>query len=438
MVRSESSVILIAADAICDANLSVTGSRNSPAALLVEQSGQTLRVLGVDSLDRLESHPAAANATRIDRPGCVILPGLVNAHTHLDLTHVGPRPHDPNAGFVAWVDMVRAERHTSDEQIADSVRQGCDLLKKGGVSIVGDIAGAAGGQPSLVPFHTLAESGLQGVSFLEFFAIGTRTQDSIDRVKELVRGLTRTKQDGVRFGLQPHAPNTVAPPAYLAAGKLADERGLPLITHLAESVEEREFVAEATGPQLELIQRLGIWNDEAAAQFGRGQSPVQHLAAILAGFDMNAVHVNQCSDDDLNLLALTGTRVVYCPRASEYFGAREHFGPHRYREMIERGICVALGTDSIINLPESEVGESGLGLSPLAEARHLFRRDSADAGVLMRMMTTNGAAVLGEPESRVSLAEGAQPAGIIAVEAEPSANPLLSVFESNAAPEILV
>ncbi|MFI4872529.1 MAG: hypothetical protein ACIARQ_12015, partial [Phycisphaerales bacterium JB061] len=147
MVRSKSSVILIAADAICDANLSVTGSRNSPAALLVEQSGQTLRVLGVDSLDRLESHPAAANATRIDRPGCVILPGLVNAHTHLDLTHIGPRPHDPNAGFVAWVDMVRAERHTSDEQIANSVRQGCDLLKKGGVSIVGDIAGAAGGQP---------------------------------------------------------------------------------------------------------------------------------------------------------------------------------------------------------------------------------------------------------------------------------------------------
>jgi len=437
MARSESSLILIAADAVCDANLSVTGDRNSQAGLLLERAGQTLRVLEVGMLDQLESHPASASATRIDRPGCIILPGLVNAHTHLDLTHIGPKPHDPGDGFVSWVDMIRAERRVEEAGIADSVRLGCEMLRKGGVSIVGDIAGAAGGQPTLVPFETLAASDLAGVSYLEFFAIGTRMQESIDRLKALVESVEQTSRLGVRFGLQPHAPNTVALEAYLAAGGLAELHGLPMVTHLAESIEEREFVAKGTGPQLELIQRLGIWNDHAASQVGKGRSPVQHLAAVLAGFDIGAVHVNQCSDDDLNLLALTKTRVVYCPRASEYFGAQEHFGKHRYQEMQDRSIVVALGTDSIINLPASEVGETGLGLSPLAEARHLYRRDRADSGLLLRMMTTNGAEFLGVSQSRVTLGKGAEPAGVIAVAAAPGDEPVARVMQSNAAPEFL-
>ena len=437
MARSESSVILITADAVCDANLSVTGDRNSQVGLLLERAGQALRVLEVGMLDQLKFHPAFASATRIDRPGCVILPGLVNAHTHLDLTHIGPKPHDPAEGFVSWVDMIRAERLLDEAGIADSVRLGCQLLRKGGVSIVGDIAGAAGGQPTLVPFETLAASDLAGVSFLEFFAIGTRMQESIDRLAALVETVEPGFGSRVQLGLQPHAPNTVALEAYLAAGKLAEKHGLPMVTHLAESIEEREFVAKGTGPQLELIQRLGIWNEHAASQVGKGRSPVEHLAAILAGFNLGVVHVNQCSDDDLNLLALTKTRVVYCPRASKYFGAQEHFGPHRYQEMQDRGLVVALGTDSIINLPESEISENGSGLSPLAEARHLYHRDRADPGLLLRMMTTNGAEFLGVSESLVSLGKGAKPAGIIAVAAEPGDEPVARLLQSDAAPEFL-
>ena len=96
MARSESSVSLISADAICDANLSVVGDRNSPTGMLIERAGQSLRVLEIGMLSELQSHPAASGADEIARPGCVVLPGLVNAHTHLDLTHIGPREHDPN------------------------------------------------------------------------------------------------------------------------------------------------------------------------------------------------------------------------------------------------------------------------------------------------------------------------------------------------------
>lgn len=432
MTRRSSSVQLIIADAICDANLSVTSDANSQVALLLAQTKQTLRVLAVGHERDVLAHEAAPSAVRTDCSGHIILPALVNAHTHLDLTHIGPQPYDPSDGFVSWVDMVRDGRRDEPDQIAEAVRQGCDLLKRGGVSLVGDIAGAPMGQPSLIPFEILAESGLGGVSYLEFFAIGTRTQSSVDRIRDLLEATPVKRRREIRLGLQPHAPNTVAPEAYLAAGKLAERFDLPLITHLAESAEERQFVAEGAGPQLELIQRLGIWDERSTAVFGKGSSPVQHLSAVLAGFDMSAVHVNQCSDDDLNLLALTNTPVVYCPRASEYFGAANSFGPHRYQEMMDRGITVALGTDSIINLPPEEVATTGL--SPLAEARLLYRRDKADPRLLLRMMTTSGARVLCEPETRILFSEGAAPAGIIAVEAIGAGDPLHRVMSSDASP----
>lgn len=432
MTRRSSSVQLIIADAICDANLSVTSDANSQAALLLEQTEQTLRVLAVGHERDVLAHEAAPSAERTDCSGHVILPALVNAHTHLDLTHIGPQSYDPSDGFVSWVDMVRSRRHDESGQIAEAVGVGCDLLHRGGVSLVGDIAGAPMGQPSLIPFEILSESGLGGVSYLEFFAIGTRTQSSVDRIESLLETTPVKHRGGIRLGLQPHAPNTVSPEAYLAAGRLAERFDLPLITHLAESVEERQFVAEGAGPQLELIQRLGIWDERSAVAFGKGSSPVQHLSAVLAGFEMSAVHVNQCSDDDLNLLALTNTSVVYCPRASAYFGAADSFGPHRYQEMMERGITVALGTDSIINLPPDEVLSTGL--SPLAEARYLYTRNKTDPRLLLQMMTTNAAQVLREPEARVLLSPGAVPAGIIAIEGGRSGDPLHRVMSSEASP----
>jgi len=302
---------------------------------------------------------------------------------------------------------------------------------------VGDIAGAAGGQPSLEPWQALADAGLAGVSFLEFFAIGTRTQAALERLESLLTSIDSFARGSVRLGLQPHAPNTVAPEAYEAAAVLASRFKLPLVTHLAESPEESEFVAKGTGPQLELLQKLGNWSDETAADFGKGLSPIAHLEPFIRRSGSSVVHVNQCSDADLSILASARTRVVYCPRASAYFGAERHFGPHRYREMIDAGIEVALGTDSVINLPSGVVDEAGLGLSTLDEARFLFRRDGTDPDLLVRMMTTHGSRMLGFDDATVSLDVGATPAGLIAVPASSEGTPARRVMESAASPEFL-
>ncbi len=154
-----------------------TGFTASPGSVLVELAepprAALPTLLAAGPTDDVRRHPASRDALAISRPASLLIPGLVNAHAHLDLTHIGPRPHDATADtFVAWIDMIRSRRCRDDQQIAASVRRGIDLSLAGGTVAVGDIAGAPGGRPSLAPWRTLRESPLLGVSFIEFFSIG--------------------------------------------------------------------------------------------------------------------------------------------------------------------------------------------------------------------------------------------------------------------------
>lgn len=390
----------IDAAAIVDAG----GTRLAPGAILLEESGSGLggraRVLAVGRPREVDGHPASEAAGRMSMPGHVLIPGLVNAHTHLDLTHLGPRAFDPAGGFAAWVDMIRGGRETDAALIEASVGRGIELSLRGGVVAVGDVAGAPLGHPQLAPARVLARSPLGGVSFIEFFSIGAAEARARDRVAELLGGIGYPHSpsgNSFPLGLQPHATNTVSSASFLWAVEQAARFNLPLMTHAAESPEERVFVASASGPQRDLLERLGIWTDAIAADLGKGLSPIQHLAPTLAaakvaGHPFALAHVNDCSDADMAILAATGARVCYCPRASDYFRAHEHFGPHRYQEMLAAGIPVALGTDSIVNLPPDA---ARTGISTLDEMRFLFRRDGTDPVTLLGMATTHGAGVLG-------------------------------------------
>jgi len=119
-------------------------------------------------------------------------------------------------------------------------------------------------------------------------------------------------------------------------------------------------------------------------------------------------------DADLDTLAASGASVVYCPRSRDYFGHEQDSGPHRYREMLQRGINVALGTDSILNIPEAQSDR----LSTLDEMRLLHTRDRTDPLEALRMATTNGARALGMNESVVTFSgDPHEVAGIGAVDA---------------------
>ena len=142
---------------------------------------------------------AVEDARVVELPDSVLMPALVNAHTHLDLSHIEPTPFE--GSFVEWIAMVRKRRASTDQSSRAAVERGIELSLAGGTAIVGDIAGVG----SLAPLHSLRASALHGVSFVEIFGMGSRSRRAVLRIHELIRDEPH-HEGGVALGLQPHAP----------------------------------------------------------------------------------------------------------------------------------------------------------------------------------------------------------------------------------------
>lgn len=410
-----------------------TGTTATPGALLVALTrpepigasglvsavwSERATVLAVGRPEEVRAHPAAAGARVYEIPECVILPGLVNAHAHLDLTHIGPRVYDRERGFVGFVSTISRERRSDTAGIRESVRRGVELSLAGGVVAVGDIAGVAEGVPRFEPYDELSGSVLRGVSYIEFFSFGTRERVGVEATIEALAGLLDRglREGAIRIGVQPHAPYSVALSAYRRIAAFAERHGLPICTHLAENTEERAFIASASGPFREFVEQLGLWPDPPPAELGLGRSPVRHLADVLRLAPFRVVHLNDLEDRDIEALRGAGSVAVYCPRASEYFGHSEAFGPHRYRDLLKAGIPVALGTDSVISLPPEAADATKGGISTLDEMRLLYRRDGVASRELLAMGTTAGALALHLDPTRFNFSPGVDCAGAIGVE----------------------
>lgn len=374
---------LLRAAAIADA----AGVQAAPGAVLVEVD----RIVAAGTP---QSIGPVADAIVEDHANSIIVPALANAHTHLDLTHLGPRPFDGD--FTTWVDAVRTGRARSDEDIAESVRAGVRLSLAGGVAMVGDIAGVR----SVVPTITLRQSGMAGVSFFEIFGMGRAQSAAIDAMRSAAGSIPHLER-GVRLGVQPHAPYSCGPEVYRAAASL----GLPLATHLAETRDELEFVDRGLGPLADMLKRIGIWDDSIT---GFGVHAIDHIIQLLTRRPFIAAHVNYIDDRHMTTLAKSPVTVAYCPRASAYFGHLDH----RYREMLAAGVNVALGTDSILCLDTAD------RISTLDEMRLLHQRDGTGALDLLCMATINGAQALGIRESLATLAPGPS-AGLLALTIDP-------------------
>lgn len=398
--------ILFRAAGIADA----AGVRAAPGAIAIEGH----RVIAAGSPEAVGT---VADAIVRDLPDRVLIPGLVNAHAHLDLSHLGPQPYAGD--FISWVTTLRESRAVDDEAAAASVRRGIELAHRGGTVLIGDIAGVR----STVPFDILRKAGpavgLGGVSFLEIFGIGRSQAVAASFIQTMAE---RFGSEGgtVRFGLQPHAPYSCGLDVYRAAART----GLPLATHLAETHAEIEIIRDGTGPLVDMLRAFGVWD---ASIRPAHQHPVKWLSSVLEHAPFIAAHLNYVDDMHINALARWPITVAYCPRASAYF---QHDQPHRYRHMMDAGINVALGTDSIVCLDTPD------RLSPLDEMRLLYRRDNVDALRLLHMATRAGARALGENEDSVTFRPGPV-RGIVGVPVNPHStiDPLHQVLERDDAPQ---
>lgn len=342
----------------------------------------------------------------IDCTDSLVIPALVNVHAHLDLTHIGPRPF--SGGFPAWANMVRRERCVDNAEIEASVHRGVELSIAGGTALIGDISGAA----CTVPLQALRESGLRGVSFLEVFGVGSTQPRACARMNEWARTIEHDA-GGVKLGLQPHAPYSCGFDVYRAAADL----GLPIATHLAETLDELRFIrdGDGDGPIADMLRSIGVRDDSIR---GSGQHPIDLLAEVLSRTPCIAAHLNYVDDRHIPLMANWPITVAYCPRASAYFSHPfEGHVPHRYRDMLAGGVNVALGTDSIICLDTPD------RLSVLDDMRLLWRRDGTDFQTLLRMATINGARGLGFDEEPFTLRPGPC-AGLLALACGEARSPI--------------
>jgi len=263
------------------------------------------------------------------------LPGLRNAHVHFDLSGIGG-PLGAGLGFADWIERLmlwRGRQTTAD--LVQGARVGARQALAAGTTAVGDIDSTGSS------FEAVAESGLKGIGFREVLGTGDCTSVLASAEEFGMRYGHSEAKGGLRPGLSPHAPYSTSDRLYQGARDLARRRSWPLSTHVAETTAEELFLMEGRGDLAELLGRLGV-----RQPFDRppGRTPLGNLAALdCLGPDVLLAHVNYPAAGDLEALAQSGATVVYCPRSHAHFSHARH----PVAELLELGVTVALGTDSM-------------------------------------------------------------------------------------------
>lgn len=308
-----------------------------------------------------------------DLGNVALIPGLVNAHTHLDLSGArGATPPTDARHFTDWLRAVIAFRQTrSVDVVAADIQAGVAEALRFGTTLLGDIS--VGG----ASWAALTAAPLRAVVFREL--IGLSELRSAAAVADAASWLAdRKPTETCRPGLSPHAPYSVRRGMFAAAGKLCGKRKTPLAVHLAESDAEVELLYRRRGPFVEFLKGMKLW---AEAEFALG------FQQVMAECDFRQprlfIHGNRLPP---TLQLRAGSAVVYCPRTHAAFG----HPPHPFRAFLSRdagAVGVCLGTDSLASNPD---------LDPLAEARFVRALEPDLPGnVLLKMVTQYGAEALG-------------------------------------------
>ncbi len=304
--------------------------------------------------------------------GGILLPGLVNTHTHLELTGFELGPPEPDFG--AWISQVRAIKETrSAEEFAVAARVGLTDCYATGVTTVAD----TGDSGSVI--RAMAEAGASGIAYQEVFGPHpAQMAESLAGLRARVEALGRFAGGRVRLGLSPHAPYSVSGPLYAAVAAWAARDGLPLAAHLAESHAESNLLESGSGPFAEAWRRRGI-----PIPGGPGRSPVEWLDRHgVLGERTLCIHVVQAGPADLGRLAHRGCAVAHCPLSN---AAHAH-GTAPLAGFLSHGLRVGLGTDSVLSVSRLDL---------LAEARAARTLAGLDAESALALCTLGGAAVLG-------------------------------------------
>lgn len=346
-------------------------------AIIISAEG---RIVAVGPDAAIPRPPDAASEEHADG---ILLPGLVNTHTHLELTGLDGSPPEPE--FAAWIRRVRAEKQgRPPDHFLQAARTGLAGSYAAGVTTIADT-----GDTGQV-IQALAEVGGAGIAYHEVFGPHPeQCAESLAGLRARVAELGRFSAGRVRLGVSPHAPYTVSGPLYRAVADWARAEGLPLAVHVAESSAETALLATGAGAFASAWRSRGIPLPEPL-----GRSPVAWLGDHgVLGPETLCIHVVRAVADDVVVLARAGCAVAHCPRSNAAHG----HGAAPLAALLGAGLRVGLGTDSVMSV-------GALDLLAEARASRSLARLSADQ--TLALCTLAGARALGLDRETGSLEPG--------------------------------
>ena len=310
-----------------------------------------------------------AGAVDFDFGNDIIIPSLVNCHTHLEFSD-SAEPVGPADSFCDWIRAV-VKRRFSAQAPAAVIATGLLESRLSGTGLLGEIATS--------PASGTVLHDTPAVVFREL--IGFHHDRIEDQLAIATDHLAAWPGNETTFGLSPHAPYSVHPELFSKSIQLAQKHQAPVAMHLAETLEELEFLKNQSGPFRALLEEFGVW-DAGAMQGPR--RPLDYLCEMAEAPQSLIIHGNYLEPDELSFIAARpNMTLVFCPRTHRYFG----HAPHPFRQAMELGCRVAVGTDSRASNPD---------LSVLRELQFLRTEFPELPGhVILELGTVNGSAALG-------------------------------------------
>jgi 5-methylthioadenosine/S-adenosylhomocysteine deaminase len=349
----------------------------------------------------------------------VIMPGLVNAHSHLEITAMRSFLDDVEHDFSRWLlklSTVRAERLTEQDIEISAVWGALEGLRAG-VTCFGDI-----GRYGKAGFEALKKTGLRGIVFQEtdFSPKNETAAADFAKLEEKFLRLKETETRLVKAGISPHAPYTVSRGLFEIIADYALREKIELSIHAAESAEESEFMLRGTGFFAALYQKFGHeWQTP-------GVSTIEYFKRI--GVLQTAPLLAHCvtvSEKDIETIGATGTRIAHCPKSNAKFG----HGIAPFEKFLDRKIKVGLGSDSVASNNTCDILEESRFAALLARARADKKR-LLTAKEILEAATLGGARAL-NLETEIGTLDAGKQADLIVISLEAAAQqPVHDVYSA--------
>ena len=333
----------------------------------------------------------APSGTDRDLGDAILLPGLVNAHTHLELTVM--RGLLENLEFPDWIVALQGAKRAvmTPAMLLDSAQLGIAEGIRVGVTTYADTCDSG------VVLRALREAGVRGIMYQEVFGPSLEDAElSLHELREKVEAHRELTTPLHIVGVSPHAPYTVSGALFASVAKYAREAHLPMAIHIAESEAEQQFVMNASGPFAERLRARGIKGERAA------RSPIALLRdlGVLESRPL-LIHCVRADQEDIATISATGCSVAHCPISNANLG----HGIAPVRELLDAGVRVGLGSDSMASNNRMHLLEEARVAALMQRAR-TGRYDALSAVQALELATIGGARALGLNERIGTLEEG--------------------------------